>query len=131
MANFTDEKIKTVWQSARTIENYDSNKYRQDICGAWIAWDSYGKESTLGWEIDHALPEAKGGTDHTDNLRAMNWQNNRSKGDDFPSYRTTVTADGDKNISSEKELTINEVTLKRLKELYPNNQYLKNVTIKS
>ena len=61
----------------------------------------------------------------------MNWQNNRSKGEDFPSYRTAVTADGDKNISSEKELTVNDATLKRLKKLYPNNQYLKNVTIKS
>jgi hypothetical protein len=131
MANFTDDKIKAVWQNAKTVENYDASKYRQDVCGAWMAWDSYGKETSFGWEVDHALPVAKDGTDHSDNLRAMNWQNNRSKADDFPDYKTAVTADGEKNVSSVKQLTINDATLKRLKELYPSNHYLKNVTIKS
>lgn len=40
MANFTDDK--TVWQNARTVDNYDPNKFRQDACGAWMAWDNYG-----------------------------------------------------------------------------------------
>ncbi|MCX6291555.1 MAG: HNH endonuclease signature motif containing protein [Bacteroidetes bacterium] len=131
MANFTDDKIKAVWQNAKTVANYDANKFRQDVCGAWIGWDSYGKETSLGWEVDHILPVSKGGTDHTTNLRALNWQNNRSKADDFPSYKTAVTADGEKNVAKESQLTVNDTTLKQLKELYPNSQYLKNLTIKS
>ena len=130
MANFSDDKIKTVWQNAKTVDNYDPSKYRQDVCGAWIAWDSYGKEAKFGWEIDHALPVAKGGTDHTNNLRALHWQNNRSKADDFPSYKSALTADGEQNIESIKEFTVNETTLKQLKEIYPNNRYLTNVGTK-
>lgn len=124
MANFTDDKIKAVWEKAIPVENYDKSKYRKDVCGAWIAWESYGKESDLGWEVDHALPVAKGGTDHSDNLRAMNWQNNRSKADDFPKYNSAVTSDNDKNVKSEKSLTIGDDTLSNLKALYPNNQTL-------
>jgi len=130
MANFTDDKIKTVWQNAKTVDNFDPNKFRQDVCGAWMAWDNYGKETAIGWEVDHVLPVSKGGTDHTDNLRAMHWQNNRSKADDFPTYKSAVTAKEKENIASVNELTINSPTLKQLKQLYPNNNYLATVETK-
>jgi len=130
MANFTDDKIKTVWQNAKTVDNFDPNKFRQDVCGAWMAWDNYAKETAIGWEVDHVLPVSKGGTDHTDNLRAMHWQNNRSKADDFPTYKSAVTAKEKENIASVNELTINSPTLKQLKQLYPNNNYLATVETK-
>lgn len=128
MGNFTDEKIKTVWESSTAVDGYDGNKFRKDVCGAWIAWESYGKETALGWEIDHALPISKGGTDHAFNLRAMNWANNRSKADDFPTYKTAVTSNEEKNVSSEKQLTVSDSTLKQLKEIYPNNQFIKSLS---
>lgn len=34
MAIFTDEKIMKVCENAQTVENYDSTKYRKDVCGA-------------------------------------------------------------------------------------------------
>ena len=130
MANFTDDKIKTVWQNARTVDNFDPNKFRQDACGAWMAWDNYGMETAIGWGIDHILPVAKGGTDHTSNLRAFHWQNNKSKADDFPTYKSAVTAKEKENVPSVNELTINAPTLKELKQLYPNNNYLATVEAK-
>ena len=84
-------------------------------CGAWINFNQYGNtETDYGWEIDHILPEAKGGTDHAGNLCAMNWKNNRSKADDFPNYTTAIRSNGNENVESEEWLSINESTLKKL-----------------
>lgn len=126
MANFTKEKIEAVWQKATIVNGYDSNKWRKDCCGAWINYDQYGHETDYGWEIDHALPCCKNGTDDLTNLRAMHWQNNRCKGDDFPIYTTSVTSDGNKNIKKEGKLIIGQDTITKLRSLYPNNQFLKN-----
>lgn len=127
MANFSDDKIKAVWEKAQTVEGFDSTKYRKDTCGAWIVWTDYGKESLYGWEIDHCLPVAKGGTDHTDNLQPLQWQNNRAKADDFPSFKTAVIAQDKTNIEQEGSRYFTEQFLKFLKQLYPNNPYLHNI----
>lgn len=130
MANFTDDKKKAVWQNAKTVDKFDPDKFRQDACSAWMAWDNFGLVTTIGWCIDHTLPVAKGGTDHTDNLRAMHWENNRSKADDFPTYKSAVTAKEKENIPSVQELTIHDTALRKLKELYPNNNSLATVETK-
>ena len=44
-------------------------------------WYSYGEHTEMGWEIDHIIPKAKGGTDHINNLQALNTKVNRQKGD--------------------------------------------------
>ncbi|MDR0832671.1 MAG: HNH endonuclease [Candidatus Symbiothrix sp.] len=87
-------------------------------------WGMYGEQEDYGWEIDHALPESKGGTDHTENLRAMHWENNQSKSDNFLSYDTAVSSDGNKNIVSVKNFKLGESMLQKLKRLYPTNKYL-------
>jgi len=47
---FSDEKIQKVWRKGEIIPQYDSDKYRQDRCTAWMKWDEYGnRESILGW----------------------------------------------------------------------------------
>lgn len=134
MGNFSDDKIKAVWNKAIIVEKIivdgkeigiDASKYRQDACLAWIKWNEYGRETIFGWEIDHILPEAKNGTDHTDNLRPFHWKNNRKKGDSFPSYIQAMTSNSDTNKEIETSRTVSEDTLKKLKLLYPNNPYLK------
>ena len=51
-----------------------------------------------GWEIDHLKPVVLGGTDDIENLNALQWQNNRSKGDDYPNFTTTVQAEDNTNV---------------------------------
>ena len=45
---------------------------------------SYGKQSDMGWEVDHRHPISKGGTDSSRNLQAVQWEENRKKSDTYP-----------------------------------------------
>jgi hypothetical protein len=60
--------------------------FKRDVCGATIKKDDYGKMTEFGWEIDHIIPVAQGGTDELSNLEPMHWENNRHKGDDYPEW---------------------------------------------
>lgn len=86
--NWSEETKKAVWNNATIVPGINPNIERKDICGAWIQWDAYGQTSKngKGWEIDHIKPVSKGGGDEIYNLQALQWENNRTKGDDFPAY---------------------------------------------
>jgi 5-methylcytosine-specific restriction endonuclease McrA len=75
------EKV-AVWLNALPVTGKDSRLWRQDPCGALMRWGDYGNcKSKWGWEVDHVIPVALGGTDAIDNLQALHWKNNRHKGD--------------------------------------------------
>ena len=118
--SFTEEQIESVWKKALSVDGLDNNLYRKDPCGAIIMRDKYGKDDNpFGWEIDHIYPKSMPNSDdRPENLRAMQHENNLSKGDDFPSYVSAVTAEGVKNIYQRRALTINERMYNRLKEIY-------------
>lgn len=120
MADFTEEKIQKVWEKGIIDSNAKPEEFRKDTCGAWMARNEYGKETDEGWEIDHVYPASKGGDNELENLRPMNWANNRSKGDDFPSYSCAVTSDGNENVSTTKRKTVNEELQKALSNRYGN-----------
>lgn len=75
------DKKDAVWNKARPIRGKDPDKYRQDPYGNEMYYDSYGQDSEKGWEIDHIKPKARGGSDATVNLQALNTRVNRQKGD--------------------------------------------------
>ena len=92
-----EETVKAVW--AKTEPAGIEHKFKKDFAGAWMDRDEYGNtNSSYGWEIDHAYPEAKGGSDALNNLQAMQWENNRAKGHDYPGFKTCVSSNGMTNV---------------------------------
>ncbi len=77
----TSNKRDVVWEKAKPIQGKDPAKYRKDPYGNEMFYDSYGKDSPKGWEIDHIKPKNLGGSDATVNLQALNTTTNREKGD--------------------------------------------------
>ena len=75
-------KVSKVWQKSKKIRGKSPNLYRKDPYGNVMYRNSYGKDSNLGWEIDHIRPKSKGGSDATRNLQALNTGINRCKGAD-------------------------------------------------
>lgn len=72
------------WENANKVRGKNPDLYRKDDYGNLMYKPSYGKQSTMGWEIDHIHPKAKGGTDKPCNLQAIQWQENRKKSDKYP-----------------------------------------------
>ncbi len=82
MGDFSKSKIKEIWNKGVVLDGYDSEKYRLDACGAIMQFDLYGDTNSIyGWNVDHILAIAKGGTDELSNLRPMQHQNNTAKSD--------------------------------------------------
>ncbi len=102
MANFSDEEIQAVWEKARICkEGWNgrfATEWRVDIAGAWIRRSGYGKQENFGWEIDHINPN---GGDNIENLQPLYWENNSSKGDNYPTYETAFTSFEGSDINSE------------------------------
>ena len=73
---FSDSLQEKVWKNK--MNDKDSGK---DECDNFIVKAQYGKQTDTGWEIDHIKPVSKGGTDHLSNLRPLQWEANRKKGD--------------------------------------------------
>lgn len=116
---FSNEVIEQVWRDATIVPGYDQNLFRKDCCGAWIIRNAYGNtDSIYGWEIDHVYPQSLGGGDDLVNLRAMQWENNRSKGDDYPYYTASILSEGNYNVRSSKSLRVNEPLQEKLRVLY-------------
>jgi len=115
----TEENINSAWERATKVDNFDSNQFRKDACGAWIIRSHYGqRDSVYGWEVDHVYPQSMGGGDDMENLRAMQWENNMSKGDDYPDYKAVVQSEGNKNVRKEGQFTVNAPLQATLKKLY-------------
>ena len=123
-----DDEIRfKVWEKAFRVEGFDSDKYRKDPCGAWIIFDEYANtDSIYGWEIDHIYPQslleekkiALEKIDNISNLRAMQWENNKAKGNTYPIYQSVVSSEDNKNVYREKSFTVNAEIQDALHKLY-------------
>ena len=93
-ASFDLATINAVWAKAQTVFGYDGNVLRKDSCGAWIKRAEYGltTQGGYGWEVDHVQPVARDGSDDLVNLQPLQWQNNRHKGDSWPSWSCAMSA---------------------------------------
>lgn len=127
MSLYLQSIIDQVWDKGLIDEHYPATKIRKDACGAWIIKDHYGnRDSAFGWEIDHIYPQVllqekqvpQDLIDHIDNLRPLNWQNNSSKGNDFPVYHASVQSEDNRNIKKDEEREVNKSVRDRLSLLY-------------
>ena len=83
MANFSERQKDHCWEKAPKRSSLNENEYRFGAAGALIKYDDYGEDSEFGWNIDHKIPTSAGGSDEDSNIRAMHWENNLAKGDDY------------------------------------------------
>ncbi len=77
------KKKLQVWQKGKKVKGKNPNLYRRDINGNLLYFHSYGKNSKMGWEIDHSKPKSKGGTDHLNNLQPLKTTDNRKKSNKY------------------------------------------------
>lgn len=85
---FDENTIEAVWRKGEIEPQYSG--FRKDKCGASMQRDKYGKTEQWGWEIDHIKPVALGGTDDLSNLQPLEWENNRKKSDNYPTWSCEV-----------------------------------------
>ncbi len=123
----TEELKKEVWAKGIAVEEYPEDKVRKDACGAFMLYEKFGnRQSPYGWEIDHICPISileglnisSDDIDNIVNLRPMNWENNNSKGDDYPSYSSVVTAGEDCNIRKEEAKIVNVQIQEEIRKFY-------------
>ena len=77
----TQDTISKVWANAKPMRGKNPDTVRQDPYGNEIHRSDYGETSKYGWEIDHIIPEARGGSNSPRNLQALQTRVNRKKGD--------------------------------------------------
>jgi len=68
--------------SQRLRRIYDRTSGYCHICGKKLSFTNYAQVGKRGaWEVEHSVPQAKGGTDHANNLFAACIECNRAKSD--------------------------------------------------
>ena len=75
-----ETRKRVVWARGTPIPGLDPNKWRWDADQNLMCYDDHGQCTEHGWEIDHELPDALGGSDAYANLRPLHWRNNRRRG---------------------------------------------------
>jgi hypothetical protein len=71
--------VAAVWRKARHSPSLDG--FRLDRFDGTMHRLEFGWKTRFGWEIDHIVPVALGGTDDIKNLQPLHWQSNRAKAD--------------------------------------------------
>ncbi len=84
MATQKDRQKDHAWDNAQTIRGKNPDLYRKDVEGNTLYKHSYGKNTEMGWHIDHKKPLAKGGSEHLRNIQALQSTANIRKSDKYP-----------------------------------------------
>lgn len=86
--SFCQETKDFVWNKADKIRGKNSDEFRKDKYGNIIEYSKYNTHDDRGWHIDHSKPVSKDGTDHPNNLQALQWYENEIKSNHYPYPQT-------------------------------------------
>lgn len=81
---YSKEQLDQIFAKGKPVPGKDPDRYRTDACGNEIYRQSYGKETPMGWEVDHSYPKDKGGSDSMRNLRPLQSSENSRKRASYP-----------------------------------------------
>jgi hypothetical protein len=81
---FDSATEQAVWEKGRAIQGFNPDSFRYDMCGAVMVRSGINVFKPDGWEIDHIIPVARGGTDDLSNLQPLTVEHNRMKGNQHP-----------------------------------------------
>jgi len=81
---FSPDRVDQVWDKGKKILGKDPDLYRRDEGNNVLYKPSYGKNSEMGWEVDHKKPVDKGGTDNLKNLQPLQTDENKDKSNQYP-----------------------------------------------
>lgn len=74
---------KKLWEMRAIIPGKNPDVWRMDVCGNPIKYCDYANRySQYGWELDHMISRANGGSNDISNLHALQWYENVIKGSD-------------------------------------------------
>jgi len=55
-----NKKVEEAWNNTHKIRGKNPDVYRKDDYGNIIYKSSYGRQSEMGWEVDHKHPISRG-----------------------------------------------------------------------
>lgn len=83
MAKYSKEKLDKIFYKGKPIKGKNPETHRSDIYGNIMFKNSYGKNSSMAWDVDHSKPVSKGGTNHLNNLQPLNPTANKKKSNKY------------------------------------------------
>ncbi|OAV70469.1 HNH endonuclease [Bacteroidales bacterium Barb4] len=106
---FSDEKLLKIWEKATPVTGSNPKEWRKDYAGAWINFNQRGENGgKYGWEVDHRKPLSLNGGSELDNLDPLHWENNRTKGDDYPQWTTSITSKENENVKKTQSWPVSQ-----------------------